>query len=210
MSPLVVRLSVGVAVGCLVVGALAGCSAGPSPAQVPDASPGRVGTGTGPGSPGLHLAPGGPAELRLPSGRPLRLRLPRGATATLDPSGDRPQVVVAVSDAALGFGRGEDVPADPAAADRILGEVMTALRQGSRADIGTVQVTGYASSEGSTMANQALSEARAAWVCRSLVSSGVPADELTCTGRGEGDDRPPRGPGPEDRRVEIRVGTDAG
>jgi outer membrane protein OmpA-like peptidoglycan-associated protein len=190
---------------------LAACSSDPPPAPAPDRSgqaPSSTGTGSGDG--GIHLAPGGPVELTLPSGEPLRLTLPPGAAATLDLGGERPELVVTITDEALGFGLGATVPADPAAAARLLSDVVGALDHAGPGALGMVSVTGYASSEGTAESNQVLSEGRAAWVCHALGDAGVPATAITCAGKGEANDLPPLGPGPEDRRVEIRVSATPG
>lgn len=196
-----------VAASSLALGLLlAACSSDPPPAPAPDRSgqaPSSTGIGAGDG--GIHLAPGGPVELTLPSGEPLRLTLPPGTAATLDLGGERPELVVTITDEALGFGLGATVPTDPAAAARLLSDVVETLEDAGPGMLERVSVTGYASSEGTAESNQVLSEGRAGWVCGALRDAGVPAEAMACAGKGEANDLPPLGPGPEDRRVEIRV-----
>lgn len=154
-----------------------------------------------------HTAPGS-TTLHLPAGGPPSLHLPPGATAQLDLNGKTPAMVVTLPDTLLGFQLGSDTPSDPTAATATLGQLVPSL--GEHTDIGApISVTGYASSEGPAELNQALSERRARWVCTTLIVTGISADKLTCEGRGATSDLPPTGPGPEDRRVEIRLRSSA-
>ncbi|AKL74084.1 hypothetical protein IMCC26256_111815 [Actinobacteria bacterium IMCC26256] len=139
----------------------------------------------------------------LPRGTGNTFRLPPGSTVKFMLEGRTHMAVVTVEFDALGFGLDQARPVDEAAAVTLLRGALTAagrpyeLRLAQR-----VEVFGYASAEGTPQHNLELSQRRADWVCGEVARLG--AAHLTCQGRGVSD-FPPSGPGPEDRRVEIRV-----
>lgn len=148
-----------------------------------------------------------PANLKLPSGEPLELRLPPGLSARLDPTAVEPTLVIVIPDTQLGFDLGSEVPTDPDTATRLVADLVASMASTGKVNLTDVHVTGYASSDGTTEANQQLSERRARWVCTALLTAGLAPNALTCAGQGESTDLDPPGPGPEDRRVEIRART---
>jgi iron complex outermembrane receptor protein len=72
-----------------------------------------------------------------------------------------------------------------------------------------LEVDGYTDTSGTVAYNRALSVRRAQTVKTELVRDGVPAAEITISGRGESDPLVPTGPGvrePQNRRVQIILG----
>ena len=69
-----------------------------------------------------------------------------------------------------------------------------------------ISATGYADSSGSEDYNQKLSLKRADAVREYLIKNGMPAEQITVSGRGEADPAVPTAPNtrePANRRVEI-------
>lgn len=130
-------------------------------------------------------------------------RLPPGAAIKFMLEGRTHVAVVTVELDALGFGLDRATPVDEAAAVTLLRGALTAAGRTYELRVArSVEVFGYASAEGTPQHNLELSQRRADWVCGEIAQLG--AAHLTCKGRGV-NDVPPSGPGPEDRRVEIRV-----
>lgn len=90
------------------------------------------------------------------------------------------------------------------------GETSTQLVLGGAIQVaggaGAVEVVGHASADGSSSAYDTdLSLRRAEKVCAPLVDADLARASLSCRGAGTTEDVEPAGPGPEDRRVEIKV-----
>lgn len=134
---------------------------------------------------------------------PPGIRLPEGvavARAGVD------ELLITIPEQVLAFGLDSDHPVDQPAAQRVLRAIAAAvgdLRPGTK-----IEVSGHASADGPTADyDLTLSAARAAWVCARLGELGLEPSRLECRGAGREQDLAPAGPGPEDRRVEIRVHT---
>lgn len=177
-----------------------GSSSRPAPATAVDGGRQRMPTGAAT----LAPLPRGTTTLSLPTGPPIALDLPDGATALVDHTGERPEIVVSIPTATLGFSLGQTIPLDPAGATDRLDGLIAALEASGRLDLAHLEVTGFASAEGDPQRNQALSEGRAQWVCDALRHRRADLT-IACTGAGTAADVDPPGPGPEDRRVELRA-----
>lgn len=184
-----------------VLGGAVGCSGsgGKDGGLDPGAAPVRPTTAT------LAPLPQASPTLSFPNGPTVPIELPPGSSARVDPTPSRaPELVVSIPAATLGFEFDRATPADPLRAGGVVTALVDALASSGRVDLSQVEVTGYASAEGDAVHNQRLSDARAAWVCAQLRHRD-PALTVRCTGAGASGDADPPGPGPEDRRVELRA-----
>lgn len=130
----------------------------------------------------------------------------RLAMEKIYPNGTAQQVIETLNFSSINFAKGSnDIPE----ADKALLKQAAEQLKKSPADT-RIQIEGYTDNDGDDVANQKLSERRAATVRNQLVSYGVPAAMLSAKGYGEANPKAsndtPEGRF-ENRRIEYKVAT---